>query len=64
MRRILRRRDVEKLMGLGRFSIYAMMENGTFPQTVKLGPRAVGRVEEEIDAWIESRIEARDSDEI
>jgi prophage regulatory protein len=62
MRRILRRRDVEQLVGLGRSSIYAMMENGTFPKAVKLGPRAVGWVEEEIEAWIEARIEARDQD--
>jgi prophage regulatory protein len=61
MRRILRRRDVEKLVGLGRSSIYAMMDNGTFPQAIKLGPRAVGWVEEEIEAWIEEKIETRDN---
>ena len=60
MRRILRRRDVEQLVGLGRSSIYAMMEDGTFPQSVKLGPRAVGWVEEEIELWIEERIADRD----
>ena len=31
-----------------------------FPKKVRLGPRAVGYVESEIDAWIEARIAERD----
>jgi prophage regulatory protein len=61
MRRILRRRDVQRLVGLGRSSIYSMMAKGTFPQAIKLGPRAIGWVEEEIEAWIEEKIEMRDN---
>jgi prophage regulatory protein len=60
MRRILRRRDVQQLVGLGRSSIYSMMEKGTFPQSVKLGPRAVGWMEDEIEGWIEARVAERD----
>jgi prophage regulatory protein len=60
MRRILRRRGVEQLVGLGRSQIYSLMETRLFPKQIKLGPRAVGWVEEEIEAWIEERIGERD----
>jgi prophage regulatory protein len=36
------------------------MAEGTFPKPVKLGPKAVGWVEEEIDAWIRARMAERD----
>ena len=36
---------------------------GLFPRRVKLGAGRVGWVEEEIDAWIESRIAERDGQE-
>jgi len=52
---ILRRRDVEARTGLSRSTIYAYIANGTFPKQVKLGPRAAGWYQSEIDEWIESR---------
>jgi len=36
------------------------MAKGTFPKQVQLGPKAVGWIEAEIDAWIAARIAARD----
>ncbi|WP_345884990.1 helix-turn-helix transcriptional regulator [Shewanella algae] len=43
-----------------RSSIYSYMAAGYFPRSVKLGPRLVAWVEDEIDEWIAERIEERD----
>ena len=53
--RIIRRPEVERRIGLSRSSIYALMQKGVFPQPVKLGARAVGWREEDIQAWIDNR---------
>lgn len=45
--------------GLNRTSLYA---DPTFPKPIKLGPRARGWVEAEIDEWIESKRRERDAD--
>lgn len=55
---ILRRRQVEKRVGLTRSPLYARIKAGTFPKPVKLGNgRAVGWIEAEIDAWLAAQIE-------
>lgn len=54
-KQILRRREVEALIGLSRSSIYAMIAEGTFPKPIKLGKRAVGWRESDLQAWLESR---------
>ena len=33
---LLRRREVEEIVGLSRSSIYRMMESGDFPKSVKI----------------------------
>lgn len=55
--RILRRPEVEHLTGQSRSSIYQKIAEGTFPEPVKLGPRAVGWPESAIQQWIEDRIQ-------
>lgn len=47
--------QVEARTGLKRSTIYLNIQQGSFPAPVKLGPRAVGWRESDIDAWIESR---------
>lgn len=50
---------VEKT-GLCRASVYKLIKNDpSFPRPVKLGTRAVGFLENEIDDWIEKRAAAR-----
>ena len=39
--RLLRRRQVEEITGMSRWSICKMMQNGEFPRPVKIGPTAV-----------------------
>lgn len=58
MKKILRLRAAKDWTGLSRSTIYAMMKNGTFPQSISLGARAVGWLEADIQAWIDSRITA------
>lgn len=53
--RVIRRPVVEHLTGLSRSSIYAMIATGAFPAQIKIGIRAVGWRQSEIEAWIESR---------
>lgn len=55
---LLRRPEVEQRTGLKRSTIYSRMKEGAFPKTVSLG-RSVAWVEEEIESWINARIEER-----
>ncbi|MBC8317786.1 MAG: AlpA family transcriptional regulator [Desulfobulbaceae bacterium] len=58
---ILRRKQVENRTGLSRSTIYLRIQEGTFPRPINLGARAVGWLENEIEAWLASRIESRDN---
>lgn len=58
---ILRRREVEARTGLGCSTIYDAIKAGTFPAPVQLGPKSVGWVESEINAWLAARVAARDA---
>jgi prophage regulatory protein len=54
---ILRLPAVRARTGLSRSSIYLSVSLGTFPRPVKLGARAVGWLEEEVERWIQARIQ-------
>ena len=56
-RRLLRLREVKHLVGLGRSAIYDQVKRGHFPAPVHIGPRAVAWASDQIDAWIDSRIQ-------
>ena len=49
-KRILRRPEVEKLVGLSSATIYRLMDRGAFPRPKKLGIRAVGWATAEVEA--------------
>lgn len=49
-----RMNEVTKRTGLARATIYRRMGEGTFPQPVKLGARAIAWRSSDVDAWIES----------
>lgn len=57
---ILRLPEVKGKTGLSRSTIYDKVQRRQFPAPVKIGERAVGWVESEIEAWVRTRIEARD----
>ncbi len=54
--KILRRLQVQEVTGLGKSQIYALQKTGHFPHQIKLGHRAVGWLDHEIQAYIESRV--------
>jgi prophage regulatory protein len=58
---ILRRKQVEKRTGLSRSTIYLRIQKGTFPRPINLGVRAVGWLENEIEAWLAARMEIRNN---
>jgi prophage regulatory protein len=53
---ILRLPAVKQRTGLSRSTIYLRMNDGTFPQPISLGARAIGWVEDDIQQWLEERI--------
>ena len=67
--RFIRLNEVMSRTGYGRTSIYRKMEDRSFPKSVKLGgppkdpsifdSRAVAWIEDEVDQWVDARIEAR-----
>tara|TARA_R100001480_G_scaffold142911_1_gene140545 strand:- start:2 stop:199 length:198 start_codon:yes stop_codon:yes gene_type:complete len=52
---------VMDLTGYRRTSIFDKVAEGSFPAPVKLGPRAVAWVSEEIESWMDARIAERDA---
>ena len=56
---ILRPKQLQARTGRCRSSLYEDIAAGTFPAPVKLGPRAVGWVESEVNDWIADRVEMR-----
>jgi prophage regulatory protein len=58
---VVRLPAVCRMTGLGRSTIYRMEALGQFPQRFKLGLRAVGWMESEVQAWLTMRANAREA---
>ena len=56
--RILRLPNVCSLTGFGRSMIYQMEAEHRFPRRIKIGDRAVGWIESEVQEWVQQRIES------
>lgn len=54
---ILRLPGVKARTGLSRSTIYDKIQKKEFPAPVKLGERAVGWLDSEIDAWVHQLVE-------
>ena len=54
--RVLRLPRVQARTGLARSTIYVRVADGSFPKPVRLGARAVGWIEAEVEAWIREQI--------
>lgn len=60
--KILRMNEVLKKTAFkSRSSIYAAIENGNFPKPIRLGEKAIGFIEAELDQWILRKIAERDT---
>lgn len=55
---MLRLPAVRSRTGLSRSTIYLRISEGTFPQPISLGGRAVGWLEDEINQWLGDQIAA------
>ena len=55
---ILRLPAVKHSTGLSRSTIYLRVAEGTFPRPVSLGGRTVGWLENEVQEWLQRRIDA------
>ncbi|MBK7363379.1 MAG: AlpA family phage regulatory protein [Micavibrio sp.] len=56
---IIRLPEVSRRTGRSRAAIYVDMDKGLFPKSVKIGERAIGWFEHEIEAWIKARLHRR-----
>lgn len=57
---LLRRKQVQERIGLSRSELYRLISLGRFPRSVPLGERVRAWDADEVDAWIQERIAARD----
>lgn len=55
---ILRLPAVKERTALSRSTIYLRIANNEFPAPISLGGRAVGWLEEDINNWLEQKVEA------
>ena len=56
--KVIRLKAAKEWTGLSRSSIYAMMKSGEFPKSFSLGARAIGWLESDIRAWVDTRVAA------
>ncbi len=54
----MRRQQVEALTGLARSTIYKLVQDGTFPAPIKLTARSVAWPSDQVQAWINTRVQA------
>jgi len=53
---LIRMREVLNRTGFCRAWIYHLIEQGRFPESVKIGERSIAFIESEIDEWISNSI--------
>jgi prophage regulatory protein len=60
MRQVIYRiNELKRITGVSRSFIYASIQAGNFPSSIKLGPRAVGWLSSDIETWIAERIRTK-----
>lgn len=57
----MRLRQVIAATGLSKTSVYDLIRANAFPRQVRLSEKRSGWIKSEIEAWMQSRIEARDT---
>ncbi|MFS0824940.1 AlpA family phage regulatory protein [Pseudomonas phoenicis] len=50
--------EVIKATGYKRSAIYQLMREGKFPKSKPLGARAVGWCSDDVQAWVDTRLDA------
>lgn len=57
--RLIRLKEVMRVTGLARSTIYKYIAEESFPKSVSLGARCVGWVDDEVQDWIMARVKER-----
>lgn len=55
-RKFLRLPSVSEKVGLSRSQIYKLIQQGEFPEPIKLGPKISVWIEEKLEAWMDTKI--------
>jgi len=61
MRRLIRVHEVAASCGVSRSTIYRLMSRCDFPKPAKIGQRTIAWAEDEIEAWVETRMKEREA---
>ena len=64
MPKVLKVKEVAEEINVSVPQIYRLVSIGSFPKPIKLGERGSGWLTSEIDAWLQSRVDARDEEAI
>ena len=62
MSRILKVKQVAKEINVSVPQVYKLVSLGRFPKPIKLGERGSGWLTSEIEAWLQSKVDARDEE--
>ena len=62
MSKILKAKQVAEEINVSVPQVYKLVSIGRFPKPIKLGERGSGWLTTEIDAWLQSRVDARDEE--
>jgi len=60
MTKVLKVRQVAEEINVSIPQVYKLVSLGRFPKPIKLGERGSGWIRTEVDAWLQSRVKARD----
>jgi|TARA_B110000858_G_scaffold38294_1_gene43179 prophage regulatory protein len=62
MSRILKVKQVAEEINVSISQVYKLVSEGMLPKPIKLGERGSGWLTSEIDAWLQSKVDARDEE--
>ena len=54
--RLIRIKHVCAIIGLSRSSVYNLMQEDDFPQSIKIGKRAIAFSEQAVNDWVAAKI--------
>ena len=60
--KVLKVKEVAEEINVSVPQVYKLVSIGRFPKPIKLGERGSGWLITEIDAWLQSRVDARDEE--
>jgi len=64
LKKIYKATEVAEYVNVSKSQIYKLVQQGRLPKPIKLGERGSGWLITEIDAWLQSRVDARDEEAI